>query len=195
MMDNMPEDKKKMMMSKMKEMMSQCMPKKVMDAGWSMTLKPNHMVTKYIVEYFNMPARANWVLTCIAAAKCWCQMKQDKCIEVEVRQNTMEQWPSRKPSTPHGFMPLMKECFKCPMSGDMKESEWMDETMDLCWRVIMNAGMVPNEEDAHAMGCSNVEEAMKKIHTASKKIYDCFDGCIDFLTNQERGVGSDTTME
>lgn len=192
-----PEDKKEKFKAHMMEMMKKCMPAKVMKEGWSRELPPNHMVCKYVIEYFTMPARSTWPLTCIAAAKCWVKMKMNKDIEVEIRQNTFDDWATRKGTTPHGFMPLMKEFIKCPFTGEMKESEWMDETMDLCWRVIKNAGMVPCEKDLATFGKSSLSDVCMMIDGYARKIYGCFDGELTALMDKERGLasGPKTTMD
>ena len=93
-------------------------------------------------------------------------------------------------------MPLMKEHFTCPMTGEMKETEWMDETMDLCWRIMRNACMVPQcEADWKAMGCASKEDACKWINEMAKKVYNCFDEKTTFLMDKDRGAMSNTSLE
>ena len=67
-------------------MMKKSMPGEKMEEGWSKTLAPNPMVSKYIVEYFQMPARSSFVHGAIAAAKCWIEKKcPGRKLECEVR--------------------------------------------------------------------------------------------------------------
>jgi len=57
----------------------------------------------------------------------------------------------------------------------------MDETMDLCWRIMRNSCMVPEEADWKAMGCKDMKEACGWINYMAKKVYGCFDEKTTFL--------------